>query len=800
MVLVLIIVAIVVALVAVLWALGRHLLFGHSLPRTSGRLALPGIREPVTIRRDRLGVPHVDAHSMEDAAFAMGFLHAQDRLWQLEFIRRVASGRVSEFAGSDGLPVDRFMRRVGLARVAAAEAAQISGDTALMLHSYADGVNSVINSGAPLPLEFRLLKLKPEPWQPLHSLLCSKLLALGLSLNWDSELQRFELLRRLGPEIAARLEITYPEENPSILGQVAALADGRKSELLDLYRQAAEFLPRVGGGSNSWVVAGARTTTGKPILCNDPHLPPSVPSIWYAAHIRAGDDFHSTGVTSAGLPFCVIGHNQNVAWGFTNSFADCQDLVIEEFADASATRFRTERGFVSSTVHRELIRVKGKSDVLEEVVTTRHGPIVGRIEDAEGGGGHRGLALQWTALAPGDTAGALLGLQRASDWQSFRRAFASFDAPSQNVVYADTAGHIGYFLCGRIPVRRRSPSGLPVPGWDGTALWERVLTIDEVPQAYDPTDGVIVTANNRVTVPGHGPYIGADYMSGYRARRIAELLSGAEKLDATAMRAIQMDTLCLPAITVAGLLGRLTCSDRDAERLRARLASFDGDMRGNRREPVLYEEFMRALAEAALRPLCGESWGIAAGFDLTHPVFGYPGNLTGRVTPFLLRRWRDDDRSLFPEALTWKQVVESALIAAHRAQRRHRGNWGRIHALPLVHQPLGTVRGVRRLFNAGRIVVGGNTDTVLATSAHPAHPHAAQLFAPSWRQVMDLSDWEKSTGLHYPGQSGQPGSPHYRDLVRSWRVNEPFPLAWSDAVVRRSTKRTLELLPTPGGV
>ena len=782
--------AVVLLVLTVVWVL-RYVLFTRSLPRLSGKLVAPGLTQPVTIARDRLGVPHIRARSMPDAAFAMGVVHAQDRLWQMEFLRRVASGRISEFAGQEGIAVDRFMRRVGLHRVAQQEADRLSGEPKEMLEAYARGVNYVIGSKRPLPLEFRLAKLQPEPWLPTHSILGAKLLALGLSMNWDTELQRFELLRRLGPEVAAKLEIAYPDENPDILSRFGGPENSPAPEMLQLYKDAAKFLPAMTGGSNSWVVSGTKTQSGKPMLCNDPHLPPSIPSVWYAAHIDIDDDFASTGVTTPGLPFPIIGHNRDVAWGFTNSFADCQDLVIEQFEDAAATQYRTEKGIAASTVLREVIRVKGASDVVEDVVLTRHGPVVQRIDDAAAGR-YAGLALQWTANAPSDVSKSSLMLQRARDWNSFREAFQGFDAPSQNVIYADREGHFGYFLCGRIPVRRRPPSGLPIPGWTGDAMWERILTMDEVPQVLDPKEGFVVTANNRIVPDGRSPYIGNDYMSGYRAARITELLRQ-EKLDAQKMNEIQMDVFCIPAQQVAKLLENFSAGDKRAEKLRLSLARFDGNMVPGKREPLLYEEFMRALAECALRPLCGDDWALAAGFSLEHPVFGYPGNLVGRITPFLIEKWRTGDKSLLEKGRTWNDIVDQALAVA--AGRAPGGRWGRRHAIPLVHQPLGTVKFVKWLFNRRGITVGGNTDTVMATSYHPAQPYRTVIFAPSWRQIMDLGDWEKSTGVHYPGQSGQPGSRHYTNLRGRWRKNRPYPLLWGGDAVRQATRKRLELVP-----
>ncbi|HEY4870105.1 MAG TPA: penicillin acylase family protein [Candidatus Dormibacteraeota bacterium] len=780
----------------------RRRLLSPSLPRTKGTLAAPGIGAPVTIARDAIGVPHIDAESMEDAVYALGVAHAQDRLWQLEMTRRVAQGRVSEIVGADGLGIDRFVRRLGLPRVAAAEERQAGAEICRMLEAYAAGINSIIASGRPLPLEFRLLKTEPEPWRPVHSILAGKLLALGLSLNWDTELQRLELLRAIGPENAAKLDIVYPDANPTILSDTANAAGPgvTREKLAAMFAEAARWIPSAGGASNSWVVSADRSATGRPILCNDPHLAPSLPSIWYAAHVRAGDDFESTGVTMPGIPLVVIGHNRRVAWGFTNSFADCQDLVIEEFNGPSAERYRTERGFERTRLVREIIRVKGASDEVEEVVITRHGPIVERIEDP-GRNVWRGLALQWTALTPGGAMESLLRLQRASDWDSFREAFATLDAPSQNAVYADVDGHIGYVLCGRVPVRRRPPSGLPVPGWSGDALWARFLSVQEMPSILDPLDGVIVTANNRIVGESFPHYIGSDYMNGYRALRLKELLDG-DTLQLTDMARIQMDVVSPPARQVVRLLQNMTCTSPAAERVRARLAVWDAAMVRDRVEPTLYEAFVARFAEHALRPLCGDAWRIVAGVDLTHPVFEYPGNLTGRLTPSLLDRWEHEDAAILAGVTTWPEVVSRALEDAWADLRRRYGRrtrrwrWGRVHALPLVHV-VGRRRPLGLIFNAGRLRVGGSMDTVMATSFMPGDPFATRLFAPSWRQVMDVGEWDACTGVHYPGQSGQPGSRHYRDLRKRWSRNRQFPLAWSAESVRRLARSRLTLRPGP---
>jgi penicillin amidase len=793
---------VVVAALLVVAALAAIRLLRAPLPRVRGRLVVDGLRAPVAVVRDRHGVAHVDAASMEDAAFAMGLVHAQERLWQLDLNRRVAAGRISEIAGPQALPADRFLRRVGLRRVAAVEAELLEGETRTMLEAYAAGVNSVIGGRRRLPLEFTLLKLRPEPWEPVDSIVCAKLLALGLSCNWDAELQRLRLLGAAGPEVAARLHLVYPDSNPTILAETTRQAGPRAGvELLELYRAAAAWLPSSVGASNAWAVGPDRTATGRPLLCNDPHLEPTVPSIWFAAHIRAGDDFETTGVTFAGHPFPVLGHNRRVAWGFTNSCVDAQDLIVEQFDAAGASRYRTEKGWAESRVVREVIRVKDGSDEVEEVVITRHGPVVERCDDP-GSGRWLGLALQWTALIPANASRALLDVQRASDWDSFRGAFAELDAPSQNCVYADVDGHIGYFCSGRIPVRRRPASGLPVPGWDRDLRWERFLGVDEVPQQLDPADSLVVTANNRIVGDDFSPYIAADYMAGYRARRLHELLLG-DGMDVERMRAIQLDVLSPPATEVSWLLTAVTCRGARAEAMRHRLVAWDGQMAPDRIEPTVYEAFMLRLAEHALRPLCGDAWSIAAGVSLVHPLFEYPGNIIGRATPLLVETWAEGDDSWFDGKTTWPEVAARALEDAvadlgRTLGRQRRWRWGRVHAIPLRH-PLAVRPLLGRLLNAPSVRAGGDVDTVMATAPRPGLDFATRVMAPSWRQVFDVGAWETGcTGILYPGQSGHRASRHHHDLSKRWQRNRQFELSWGEGSFRG--RRRLTLAPGERGL
>jgi len=792
-------IVVVVATLAVATAALHHVLFRRPLPRTRGTITVDGITAPVRIVRDRQGVPHIDAQSMEDAAFAMGFVHAQDRGWQLELLRRMATGRLSEVVGKDALEADRFIRRLGFMRVAVEEEGQLEGEGRSMLDAYSAGINAVFSGSQSRPIELVLLRVRPEPWRPAHSLAISRGFALGLALNMDMELQRLRLLQAVGAERAAALDFAYPDANPTILAETVSAAPAPAGAVVRaMFDEAARWLPTgaFAAASNNWVVDGTLTATGRPMLCNDPHLPALVPSIWYEAHVSAGGDFESAGITTPGFPFPVIGHNRRIAWGFTNSFADVQDLVIEEFQDSTCRRYRIQRkGLRDSRIHVEKIAVKGSEPVVEEVIETRHGPV---LELFEVDGKTRGLALQWATLKPGARVDRLLDLQRATDWDSFRAALNDIELAPQNAVYADVDGHIGYFLAGRVPVRRGPASRLPVTGWDRDATFVRFLSVDEKPQVLDPRSHLVVTANNRVVGSSFPHHIAFDYMNGYRALRIEQMLRGRVGIDAAYMAEVQLDVVCPPARDAAHLLAGVSCKGL-AEEARRGLVEWDGVMDPAAAEPCVYEAFMRRLAQAVFEPLCGDAWPLAAG-ELTHPFFGFCGNLIGRQTPWLLERWARGDDSVLG-GRTWPEVARRALEEAvtdlgRLAGRPSRWYWGRLHVMPLVH-PLGRRPPLGLLLNAGRVEVGGDTDTVLQTAYVPGEPYQTRAWAPSWRQILDVGAWDRCTGVHLPGQSGHPGSRHYRDLVEAWRRNQQHPLYWSPEAVAAAAEGQLLLVPVP---
>jgi len=504
---------------------------------------------------------------------------------------------------------------------------------------------------------------------------------------------------------------------------------------------------------------------------------------------------------TTGLPFVLLGHNRHMAWGMTNSFADVQDLVVEEFEDATCRRYRTERGgSAESEVIEERIRVRGGPDVVEEVIVTRHGPMLERFE-ASDSGALRALTLQWSALRPEtDTIDGFLELQRAATWDEFRRAVRFQGGAPQNTVYADVDGHIGYTLGGRIPTRPQPASRLPLPGWEGDRRFTGSLGLDEVPHALDPAEHMIVTANNRIVGEDYPHHIAFDYMNGYRALRIDQLLRGRTEIDAERMGLIQMDIVCPPARTLIELLKPLRFAEVRAEEARTGLCAWDGVMDPEAIEPAVYSAFMRQLGRTVLEPLCGESWVLLAG-QMPHPLFGITGNITGRMTPFLLGRWERGDTDLLG-GRSWEAVAEAALgaaideLRAVAGRRPARWRWGRIHAMPLTHV-LGARRPLNLIFNLSPLEIGGDTDTVLQTAFIPGDGFRARGWAPAWRQIIDVGGWENATGILCPGQSGHPGSRHYRDQVEDWRRNRQQPLGWSGAQADPATGARLLLSPRP---
>ena len=519
-------------------------LLQRPLPNKSDRFILEGIRKPVEIIRDRWGVPHIYAQDDRDLFFSQGFVHAQDRLFQMDTFRRVGAGRISELIGPSGLATDRFARYFGWKKAAEIQVANVDGGTRELLAAYCAGINAYIEQGK-LPVEFSLLAYKPEPWQFVDSAVTGAVLAWGLSVNWETELVRALLLDTLGPEKAFDLTSLYNSDYQTIIpddevGQRLAMA------LLNSYQQAILTMPLgkmpsgSGIGSNNWVVNGSHTISGRPILANDPHLPPAFPPFWYENHLIGGD-FQVTGVTIPGVPGVIIGHNEHVAWGITNAFPDVQDIYIERFHEQDRSLYEVNGRWQQADLVEEVIKVRGRKAVVETVRYTRHGPVFSDLMPQQVGD----LALQWASHSLESHMPAILDLNRTTNWQEFRESLRFWGFASLNIVYADVDDNIGYIMPGLVPRRRKGAGLLPVPGWNDDHEWDGWIPFEELPQFSNPPEGMIVTANNRVHGSTYPHLLTGEWLPDYRARRIWQLLEKNMPLTLEMNGRIQSDTVSL---------------------------------------------------------------------------------------------------------------------------------------------------------------------------------------------------------------------------------------------------------------
>ena len=796
------------ALVGCLLSVGLAWLGRRRRPTLEGRLNLRGLRAPVEVLRDTWGIPHIYASNDRDALFAQGYVHAQDRLWQMDFNRRLVAGRLAEVLGSLALPLDRWMRILTLRRVAEQEVFLLGAAARVELEAYADGINAFIRQGR-LPIEFTLLRYKPGMWSLADSLSWVKLIAWALSVNWETELLRAHLIARLGAEHVAELEPAYRECWPRIVppGSDAAGAD---SWLVSPAQR--------GLGSNNWVVNGTRTTSGHPLLANDMHLPMLIPSIWYENHL-VGDGLNVTGVTFPGIPGVVAGHNQYVAWGFTNGFPDVQDLYIEHVRRSNDGRVQVEFNgeWYEAQVLHEMIRVKGGHSYSQEVVITRHGPII--IELCPEFAGEQPLALRWTALEPDRMIEALFAVNRAQNCHQVREGLRHWSAPVQNVVYADTQGNIGYSFPGRVPIRARGNGQLPVPGWTDEYEWLGYIPFDELPHVYNPAQGYIATANNRVVGDDYPYYLGRETMMGVRAQRIVELITSRDKLDVAFMQRMQFDQLSHTAQVIASYLGQLAVEEDELADVVRMMRDWDGQLAAESPAAAVYEVFVRQIIPLMLTAKLNstpqrETGSTAPALDAANLASRYAGR--GPTAPLVA------ERSLFGErALEWLQqsladpsshwfdlgqgerrdeVLRLALRRTVDYLKERLGPgidtwaWGKLHCL-LYRHTLGELDVLAPFFNRGPFPLGGDGTTLWATLTNTHDLDTSNVVGPPFRMIIDLGDWRNSLGLLAPGQSGDPTSPHYDDQVQAWFDGTYHPMLFTRREVEAAARYRLRLDP-----
>ena len=777
-------------LLALVTSAAGYVWLRQSLPVVDGERSLAGLEAPVEILRDRHAIPHIQGQSTTDVIFAQGYAHAQDRLWQMEFQRRIGAGRLAEVVGAEALPADRFMRTLGLYRLAEGSIAYLSEETRAWLDAYAAGVNAFLDDrSGPLPPEFLVFGHNEiEPWRPADSVVWVKMMALDLGGNWRTELLRARLATRLSSAQIADLWPTYPTEAPITLASLASD--------LDLDRLAAALPAEAppGIGSNGWVVSGDRSASGAPLLANDPHLGYRTPGAWYLVHLIA-EDLELIGAGLPGVPGIVLGHNGEIAWGMTNTGTDTQDLFIERIDPEDPDRYLTPDGSAPFDVRTEVIAVEGADDVELTIRHTRHGPVISDLIGDAGdvAGDDNVLALAWTTLAEDDLGiETLFNLTKARDWASFQAAIDDHGSPQQNVFYADRAGHIGMAVPGRVPVRRSGDGLWPVPGWTGDHDWIDVIPSDALPSRADPAEGQLINANNQIVPEDYPHLITAIWDPPHRARRI-EALIGDGNHDLDSFAAIQLDEFSLLADDFLPFMLGAKPSDERAKAARERLSAWDRVMRADAAEPLIfaawYRAFTRLIHEDELGPLFSSYWGI-------RPQF-IERVLTARPA------WCDDQTTAATE--TCHDLAGSALDLAlddleNRFGKAPSGwRWGEAHPARMDHAVLGQVPVLRHLVNIVR-PVGGDSMTV--NVGHYSHHDEADPFASiqgaTYRGLYDLADLDRSRFIAATGQSGHPLSPHFQDLTDLWAAGETLPMTRNPARYREDALGRLQLRPVTG--
>jgi len=761
------------AILAVLAAalLGGYFWLCSSLPVEQGEMSVPGLTAAVQIVRDRHGIPTIRAQSEQDAYFALGFVHAQDRLWQMDLARRAGAGRLSEILGERGRTTDLFVRTLGLYHLAEAEVASLDPPARAALEAYAAGINAYIgqHKGA-WPIEYYLLGTRPYEWRITDSLVFGRLMALRLGNDYRDELERAQLLRELSSDQIQDLWPSYPPGWPK--GATGSIAPEAKEALARIRWDAIEAaLPKIplrASASNSWAVDGRHTANGKPILANDPHLSLEAPAVWYLARIEM-PGLTLAGATMPALPFLILGHNDKVAWGFTSSYVDTQDLFIEHLTEAGSDHYVTPDGSLAFETRQETIKVRGKKDVTLAARSTRHGPVISDLWKPDDRPRIASDSLDVVAFADASlrpdnrTANAFYALDHAKNAGDVTAALEQFDAPPQNVIFADSDGNIGFQSVGRIPVRKRPDGLFPVPGWSGNYDWTGLIPYGELPHALNPESGRLYVANNRAT-NGDYPYpLSAYWPSAYRARRIGEMLDDMTPLSIAESAGMQLNTVSLAA---ADLVPRLLVAPIQSERGRAAqsmLGHWDGDMKRDAPEPLIYAAWLLELGQGMIASRLGK---VADSIQAVDPMI---------IAHLLNDRpaWCDDPTTKADETCDMEiaAALERALDRLTKAYGPDmtRWQWGDAHRAHFHNAILGQMP-ILHYFADPEISSPGD-DSTLDRGTYTGHGEDPfrHVHGPGLRTAYDFADLDGALFMIAPGESGNILSSHYADFAKPWR-------------------------------
>lgn len=841
----------------VVWTIQR------SFPQTSGELEVDGLQSQVTVQRDALGVPTITADSSYDLFYAQGFVHAQDRFFEMDFRRHVTSGRVSEMFGESQAGTDMFLRTLGWRDVAEQEVEALDETSLSYYEAYADGVNAYLaeNDGAEASLEYAVVGIQNpdyeiEPWEPADSVAWLKAMAWDLRTNIEDETERAMLVAETGDETApddtlALLEKLYPaypfDKNPVIVPKISAVPpieagtdaapasftdgddSGIQNAVTTIEWQEADTVIEAAGmllgdvgegiGSNSWVVSGALTESGMPLLANDPHLGAALPSVWYQVQLRCSTvsdecPFDVGGFSFSGLPGVVIGHNDQVAWGFTNLTTDVADLYVEK---VDGDQYWRDGALVPLDIREETVKVAGADDIDLTIRSTAHGPIISGLTDdftavadgqvwADGAtlaqgetdaagalSGEYAVSLRWTALDAGTTPRAIFALNVAKDFEDFRYAASLFDVPAQNLIYADVEGNIGYQAPGRLPIRGAGDGWLPQPGWDSSYDWTGYIPFEELPVSYNPSSGYIVTANNAIVTDDYDHFLSRDWDYGHRASRIAYLIerqAAAGPLTAQNMRDIQNDSEMWIGKKLATVMGSVEVDGKGPQEAVALLRTWDA-------------QNSASSSAAAYANVLWSNLVLNIFANRDEPL---PYGSQGRMFTVVGSLLDDPDDPLWTnEQLDVSGMDEMLALSAEQAYDElvslqgnvpSRWNWGSLHAITLRSDTLGSsgIPPIEALFNRGPYPVGGGASVVNATGWLLGESYATTT-VPSMRMVIDLSDFDASSWNHLTGASGHAFHPHYVDQTENWAAGIQTPWSFTPDAVDEASVDTLVLTP-----
>jgi penicillin G amidase len=794
----------IVAMLAAGAVVYAYLIARSALPQLDGSLQVKGLSATVKVTRDGHGVPTIEAATLEDLFLAQGYITAQDRLWQMDIMRRFGAGELSEVLGEDTLKIDREQRILGLRAAATKSLQMASARDRSYFEAYARGVNAFIEThGGRLPIEFRILKYRPKPWQPEDSIVIANQMVKDLNYyTFGDTLAREKILAKLGPELTADLYVnrSWHDRPPTVMREDLTDQenqgdsddedddeDGPDNSVTRQQGSAGEVwarhTPEAVNGSNDWVVSGAHTVTGKPLLSNDMHLGHQMPNLWYEAHLEAGN-LDVAGVTLPGMPYVIVGHNQRVAWGFTNVGPTVTDAFIENFNGQG--EYQTPQGWQRPDHRAEVIHVKGKPDVTVDVKITRHGPIITDILPGE----TRQVALRWT-LYDGLRM-VFFDVDAAQNWEEFRKAFSQLDAPGQNVVYADVDGNIGYQATGHVPIRAAGDGSLPVSGADDAHEWKGYIPFDKLPSIYNPASGVIATANGRITPDAYPYSISAHWEAPWRAERIYHVLESGRKFAAADMLALENDIHSENELYVAErfvyAIDHASKPSARAKQAADLMRNWDGRMLASLAAPTIAvrsaQELKRLLLEPRLGPAPEDPKYLEEGLSWKTYHWQMQTVWLQNILLHQPKRWLPEKYPSYDELLT--AAVEAAVNGPSVPQDLASWRWGDFNAVEIDHPVLGKIPLIQRWAAPGVREQSGSGYTVKAVTRH---------HGPSERFTANLADLDQSTLNTVTGQGGNFLSPYYMDQWQAWYEGTTFALPFTSQAVAATGAHRLTMEP-----